>query len=150
MTRDEFIQNSIALIGTAVGWQSEIARRLGVSDRYIRLIVAGDRPVNDGIAKDLLSLLGESAPQMIHAKFVLGVGSDGREYLIHTHHPRFQCLVIPDGTTKSDYDLEKDAGVQFTSMGYTLAGFIWSDRMPDNITMLMESACDFIDSDPEL
>lgn len=143
MTKDEFIQNSVALVGTSVGWQSEIARRLGVSDRYIRHIVAGSRPVNDGIAKDLLDLMGESAPQSIHAKWILGDGSDGREYLIHTHHPRFQCIVVPN--KKSDYDLSRDAGVQYGSDGYTLAGFIWLDHMPDNITSLMESACDFID-----
>lgn len=143
MTKDEFIQNSVALVGTSVRWQSEIARRLGVSDRYIRHIVAGSRPVNDGIAKDLLDLMGESAPQSIHAKWILGDGSDGREYLIHTHHPRFQCIVVPD--ERPAYDLSRDAGLQYGSDGYTLAGFIWLDHMPDNITSLMESACDFID-----
>jgi hypothetical protein len=143
MTREEFIHNSVALVGTSVGWQAKIARQLNVSDRYIRLIVAGDRPVNDGIAKDLLDLMGESAPQLIHAKWVLGDGSDGREYLIHTHHPRFQCLVIPDN--ESDYNLSADAGVQYGPDGYTLAGFIWLDHKPDNITQLMESVCDFID-----
>jgi len=143
MTRDEFIQNSIALIGTSIGWQSEIARRLGISDRHVRRVVSGQSPVTDGLAKDLLNLLGEGAPQIIHAKWILGDGSDAREYLIHTHHPRFQCLVVSENQT--NYDLSNDAGVQYGSDGYTLAGFLWLDRMPDNITALLESACNFVD-----
>lgn len=143
MNKDEFIQNSVALIGTSLGWQSEIARRLGVSDRHIRRIVAGQANVADGLAKDLLDLLGERAPQVVHAEWIIGAGSDGREYLIHTHHPRFQCLVIDQDN--HNYDLENDNGVQFTSGDYVLAGFLWLDRMPENITDLMEAACDFID-----
>ena len=143
MTKDEFIQNSIALHGSSIKWQSSIARRLDISNRHMRRIVSGQSNVSEGLAKDLLRLLGESAPQIVHAKWVLGRGSDGREYLIHTHHPRFQCLIVTDDD--KDYNLELDAGVKYTSQGYTLAGFLWLDKMPENITQLLEQACDFVD-----
>ena len=142
MTSEEFIQNSIALIGTTIGWQSAIARRLGVNNRTIRKIVKGDLKISDGLAKDLLDLLGENAPQIIHAEWILGQGDDNREYLIHTRHPRFQCLVLD--LNDPEYEFDHDAGVQYTFNNSVLCGFLWHDRKPDNIAEVLEPACEFI------
>lgn len=49
----------IALYGER--WQSEIARDLDITDRTVRRWLAGDQPVQSGVAVDLLRLLTERA-----------------------------------------------------------------------------------------
>ena len=142
MTRDEFIQNSIALIGTSVGWQSEIARRLGINNRTVRRYVSGKAPVSGGVAADLLKLLGEHAPQIIHAEWIFGEGVDNRNYLIHTRHPRFTCVVLDQND--QTYNFDHDAGVQYEFDDSVLCGFLWHDKMPENVTEILEAGCDFI------
>jgi len=141
MTKDEFIQNAVALHGSSIGWQSSTARSLNIADRTVRRIVKGEQLVSEGIAKDLLTLLGEAAPQIIHAEWILGTGSDDREYLTHTRYPRFQCLVLEND---SDYNFDKDAGVQYGFEDIRLCGFLWHDKIPENLTQVLERACDFI------
>ena len=140
MTRDEFKANGVAIVGTSVGWQTKLARRLSIDSRTIRRAVA-DGP-SDKLARLLLSVIGESAPQNMHAEWVCGDGSDGREYLIHTRFPRFRCLVI---AAEDEYDFAADDGVKFQCGDMTLAGFHWSDPMPLDLTHWVELAADALE-----
>ena len=141
MTPQEFISNAAAWNNSAINWQSNIAHALDVSPQAIKKIANGGK-VNSKIATAMLDLCGETAPQAVHAEWINGEGEDGREYLIHTRHPRFQALVI---TGETDYDIENDNGVIY-QCGYSLiCGFLWIDRRPDNLTELMESACDALE-----
>lgn len=140
MTREDFIANGMALHGSAVGWQTGIARRLGVDSRTIRRAVANGP--SDKLAAALLALMGETAPQLMHAEWICGDGDDGREYLIHTRHPRFRCIVLADDL---DEPLEKDDGVQFQAGDTTLCGFHWIDPKPHDLVRWMERAADALD-----
>ena len=140
MTREEFISNGVAWHGSAVGWQSALARTLDVAPRTIRRAVA-DGP-SDRLAAALLRLLGDGVPVRVPAEWIFGDGSDGCEYLFHTLTPRFHCLVIPEedypdfaGQTDSDYQVGD----------CWLAGFHWIDRRPDNLAQWMERAADALE-----
>lgn len=56
MTRDELAQAGRALFGER--WQSPLARALGMGDRHMRRLAAGETPVSAGIARDVTRLLG--------------------------------------------------------------------------------------------
>lgn len=56
MTRDELAQAGRALYGER--WQSPLARALGMGDRHMRRLAAGETPVSPGIARDVTRLLG--------------------------------------------------------------------------------------------
>ena len=140
MTREEFIANSVAIVGTSVGWQTKLARRLSIDSRTIRRAVA-DGP-SDKLAGQLLKIIGESAPQNIHAEWICGDGSDGREYLIHTRFPRFRCLVI---AAEDKYDFAADDGVKFQCGDMMLSGFYWTDPMPQDLAHWMERAADALE-----
>lgn len=45
-------------------WQSEIARDLGMSDRHIRRMLAGDADLSPGMATDLWRLAEERAADL--------------------------------------------------------------------------------------
>ncbi len=113
---------------------------MGIEPRTIRRAVK-DGP-SDNLAAALLALMSETSPQAVHAEWIVGTGDDHREYLIHTTRPRFTCLVVLPG---DDYDLANDDGIKYGSGDTTLAGFVWLDRVPDNLSMLMERACDALE-----
>lgn len=140
MTREEFISNGVAWHGSAVGWQSALARALDVDSRTIRRAVT-DGP-SDNLARALLDLIGDSAPVRVPAEWVCGDGSDGREYLIRLRPPRFLCLVLAD----EEYEaFEPKSGADYETDGQVLCAFQWIDRRPDNLTSILESACDALD-----
>lgn len=141
MTRDEFVANGIAWHGSAVGWQSALARALGVRTDTIRK-ACKDGP-SDALAAAVMELFGEAVPTRVPAEWICGDGSDGREYLVHTLAPRFLCLVMTD----EEYaDFEHQAEGDFMSEDFVLCGFHWIDRRPSNYANLMERAADAVES----
>lgn len=140
MTRDEFTSNAIALVGGGHGWQSRLARRLDVNDRTIRRAVANGP--SDSLARLLLEVIGEVAPQGVLPEWILGTGNDGREYVIHTYRPRFTCRIVAQG---DDYDEASDDGVKYQNGDDMLCQFVWHDTRSDNLAALLERACNTID-----
>lgn len=141
MTREEFISNSVAITGSALGWQGEIARRLGVDPNTIRK--AAKHGPSDNLSRALLGLIGEPVAAAVQARWICGDGDDGREYLIHNRYPRFSCLVIAEG---DDYDLDADeSGVFQVNPGTWLANFHWIDKRSDGLALLVEQAADALE-----
>lgn len=56
MTKADLEVHGRALFGER--WQSPLARALGMSDRHMRRLVAGEAPITDGISRDVTRLLG--------------------------------------------------------------------------------------------
>lgn len=149
MTPDEFIRLSVQWHGSALGWQAALARALDVEPRSIRRFAQHGPP--EGVARDLRSMLGERAPQGVHARFVLGFGEDGREYIHHSKAPRFTAMVVPiDPATdepQTEYGIDQDDGVQYRAGTDLICALHWIDRMPDDpvtISRLMDDAADAI------
>lgn len=141
MTSDEFQANCIAVTGSALGWQAEIARRLGVDPNTIRK--AAKFGPSDNLARAILDLIGEPVSERVHAEWICGDGDDGREYLIHTRFPRFRCIVV---AAEDDYDLDADeSGVFQVNEETWLAAFHWQDRRPEGLAHLMEQAADALE-----
>lgn len=141
MTRDEFISNGVAWHGSAVGWQSALARALDVESRTIRRAVA-DGP-SDRLARALLALFGDSAPPRVPAAWVCGDGSDGREYLVHLHSPRFACLVLAEDEYQA---FEPKHASDYWTGDAWLAAQHWIDRRPEAFAAFMERASDALES----
>ncbi len=53
----------------------------------------------------------------------------------------FLSILGPD----DDYDLSMDAGIKYGFDEFTICGFLWIDPRPNNITDLMEAACNAIE-----
>ncbi len=54
MTPDQLEMAGIALYGPR--WQTNLARALKVSDRHMRRLAAGIRPVNDAMRRDIAAM----------------------------------------------------------------------------------------------
>ena len=141
MTPSEFQANCMAITGSALGWQGEIARRLGVDPNTIRK--AAKHGPSDNLARAVLDLIGEPVSEQVHARWIVGDGDDGREYLVHTRFPRFRCVVVAEG---DDYDIHADeSGVFRVNEETWLAAFHWQDRRPDGLAHLMEEAANALE-----
>lgn len=109
MTRDEFAATAIAILRSAVGWQSAIARRLGVEPRTVRRwLASADFPPDIETRMGGLIGAGDISPWP-RDEWLVGdaVGEDGhrREYVMHLHPPRFVARVVaidPDGDPETD------------------------------------------------
>lgn len=141
MTRQEFTSNAVAWHGSAVGWQSALARALNVEPRTIRRAVA-DGP-SDRLAAALLALLGDGVPVRVPAEWICGDGSDGVEYLVHTMTPRFLCAVLGENEYE-DFSHQSDGDYQVDDQW--LCAFHWIDRRPENIAEWMERAADALET----
>ena len=81
MTADELRDTAIALLGSAVGWQSAIARRLNVEPRAVRRwLEAGFIP--DWVETKLAELVGKRDPDAVpRDEWIIGEAPSGREYV---------------------------------------------------------------------
>ena len=98
MNRDQFQATSIAILRSAVGWQSAIARRLGVEPRTVRRWLASDDFPPD-IEARLGALIGANdISPWPRDEWLVGdaLGGDGqrREYVMHLQAPRFVARVV--------------------------------------------------------
>lgn len=74
----------------------------------------------------------------VHDKWLLGISTSGRQYLIHTRTPRFTCELFGEDDTAGilapfSYGLED---------GRTLANFVFNDEPPhgERLRDLLQSA----------
>jgi hypothetical protein len=62
LSPQELVELGQALFGPQ--WQSQLARHLAISDRSMRYLFTGGRPVHVGIAEDLLKEVNEQYHQL--------------------------------------------------------------------------------------
>lgn len=141
MTREEFISNGVAWHGSAVGWQSALAKALDIEARTIRRAVK-DGPT-DRLSAAMLALFGDAAPPRKPAEWICGDGDDGHEYLVHIISPKFASLVLTDDEYQ-DFGPKTDA--DFWTGEAWLAAHHWIDRRPDNLAQWLDRAADALDA----
>ncbi len=155
MTRDEFAAASIAILRSAVGWQSAIARRLGIDSRTVRRwLAAGEIPAwADAKLAELMG--GLAAGPWPRDEWIVGdaLGRDGRrrEYVVHLAPPRFAARIVAcgeDGTPLPD-EQPADAlsGAVYSADPETvLCEIDWIDAPdPGEVAQLLEAAADEIE-----
>lgn len=161
MNASEFETAAIAIVGTALGWQSKIARRIPsrngehVSIRQVQRWIAADY-VPDWAERELVRLMGgtERSP-FPRDEWVIGdaVTGDGRrrEYIVHLQEPRFVARVVEvdeDGEPLPEHrPADATTGITYQADAATLLCEIewWDEPKAGQITMLMEAAADALD-----
>ncbi len=160
MTREQFQAAAIALLRSAVGWQTAIAARLGIESRTVRRWVAGTTPIPEWADTRMAELMGarQSAGPWPRDEWVVGdgVSQDGRrrEYVIHLAPPRFAARVVAldvNGLPEPDEGpADALSGVVYSSAGYLLCEIDWIDQPdPGQVTHLLEAAADAVDASGE-
>lgn len=158
MTIDDFTSTSIALLRTAVGWQTRIAERLGVDSRTVRRWLHA-REVPPWAAKKLAELVGAAdlASPFPRDEWMAGgaVGEDGRirDYVVHLQPPRFVARVVTTDDEGLPYPDDEPAdvvsGVRYVALGddegdILLCELAWIDEPdPGEIVHWMEAASDY-------
>ncbi len=155
LTSAEFQASSIALLRSAVGWQSAIARRLGVESRSVRRWLADGAPpawVDARFAE--LTGKADIAPWP-RDEWLIGdtLGADGkrREYVAHLQPPRFVARIVACGEDGMPTPDEEPAdiltGVVYSSDDFVIAEVDWIDEVaPGEIVKWLEAAADAIDA----
>lgn len=159
MTIDEFRTAAVAILRSAIGWQTAIAQRLGIEARTVRRwLAAGEIPVwVDGRMAELMGGLGPATWPRDEWIIGDGVTGDGRrrEYITHTAAPRFiaRIVAIDDDGNPEDEDLPADivSGTIFQANPETLlCEFEWIDEVSSGaVTHLLEAAADAIEQQAE-
>lgn len=157
MNRDAFTATAIALLRTAIGWQSAIARRLGVEPRTVRRwLKTGEVP--EWVEGKLAELIGarEEAGPWPRDEWMIGDGvTDGRrqrEYIVHLAPPRFIARIVAvdeDGEPEPDErPVDVLSGLVYSSDPYLLCEIAWIDPPPSagHLTALFEAAADAVDA----
>jgi hypothetical protein len=156
MTADDFTAAAIALLRSAVGWQTAIGRRLNVDSRTVR------RWLKDGhtppwVDEKLAEMMGarEISPWP-RDEWVIGDGvtADGRrrEYIVHLMAPRFVARIVAcdeDGIPESDEEpADVLTGTVYVADPFTLLCEIeWIDEVPPGqVAHLLEAAADAIEA----
>lgn len=160
MTPAEFQAASIALLRSAVGWQTAIAGRLAIEPRTVRRWVSGSTPVPPWVESRMAEMMGarDAAGPWPRDEWVVGdgVSRDGkkREYVIHLAPPRFAARVVAtddDGLPEhEEQPADVLSGVVYSSGDYLLCEIDWIDEAdPGQITHLLEAAADAVDASGE-
>jgi hypothetical protein len=155
MTSDEFAAAAIALLRSAVGWQTAISKSLGVDSRTVRRWLK-DNETPLWVDARLAELMGarEISPWP-RDEWLIGDGvtEDGRlrEYIVHLMPPRFVARIVScDGNglpDASEQPADVLSGVVYAANPETvLCEIDWIDEAPaGQMTALLEAACDAID-----
>ena len=155
MTADDFQAASIAILRSAIGWQTAIAKRLGIEPRTVRRwIQAAETPA--WVDQQLASLMGGvGASPWPRDEWIIGDGvtQDGRrrEYIMHVAPPRFvaRIVAVDEDDSPEDDDLPADilSGTVYRADPETLLCEIdWIDTPdPGAVTHLLEAAADAIE-----
>jgi hypothetical protein len=141
MTVEEFRAVGIALFG--YGWQSKLARELGIADRTVRKWVSGETPLPEWLETALGGINRKSAdvPEWLTADN----GQDPpTDYIVHLRPPRFICRVADDFALME--------GTSFGSDNATYGELVWLDLpQPEaELRRWLEAAADWIESLPEV
>lgn len=149
-----------ALLRSAVGWQSAIARRLNVDSRQVRRwLKAGKTP--PWVDKRLAEWMGRSEADEVWPRdeWIIGdaLGRDGRrrEYIVHAVPPRFVARVVLCDDDGQPLPEEEPAdilsGVVYSSGDHVLCEIDWIDQVtPGEVTQLLDAACDALERDDEI
>ena len=137
MNSDEFTAASIAILHSAVGWQTAIARRLGIEARTVRRWVqAGETP--PWVDQQLADMMGGvGASPWPRDEWIIGDGVTGdgrrREYIMHVAPPRFVARIVAvdedDAPEESDLPADIVSGTVYHANPETLdVTHAWHDR----------------------
>lgn len=118
MTASELKAVGIALFGE--GWQSKLARTLGVAPRTVRRWAAGTVPI-PGTIDLALGAKSRIAPDYPDEWLVAADPDEEREYIIHLAPPRFIAR-LGDGGARSGLVMSLSEGDLFD--------FSWIDPQP--------------------
>jgi len=156
MDAQKFTATSIAILRTAVGWQSEIARRLDVESRTVRRwLKQGSTP--DWVDDKLAEMIGATdISPWPRDEWLIGDGisPDGtarREYIMHMQPPRFIARVVScddDGEPEtSEEPVDAVSGTVYQASEETILCEIeWIDTVaPGEHVMWLEAASDALD-----
>ncbi len=151
MTPAEFQDTAIALLGSAVGWQSAVARRLGVETRTGRRWFASGK-IPPWAEQRLAEITGRTDRAALpRHEWIIGDASSGREYVYHARPPRFLARVV----TCNDQGLPElneapadiVSGVVSAGDDYVLAEIEWIDEVaPGEVAKWLKAAAEAIDS----
>lgn len=155
MTRDEFQTLAIALVGTAVGWQAKIARRLSIEPRTVRRWIENEDFPGWALEKlTALSGANEVGPWP-RDEWIIGDAWSGdghiRTYITHALEPRFIARVVnvdEDGLpTPNEGHADLLSGTVYAADQDTIfCEVVWIDEVKAGaVTMLMEAAADAIE-----
>jgi hypothetical protein len=151
MTPAEFQDTAIALLGSAVGWQSAIARRLGIGTQTVRRWLASGK-IPPSAEQRLAEITGRTDPAALpRDEWIIGDASSGREYVYHARPPRFLARVVmcnDRGLPElNEAPVDIVSGVVYASDDYMLAEIDWIDEVaPGEVAKWLEAAADAIDS----
>ena len=162
-TPQEFRALGLALHGGAHGWQSALARRLGVSDRTVRRWASGETSISSRIQSEVMALAGSTdlSESVSHRdEWIVGDGQPlegGRrhEYVIHAWPPRFICRVVMVDEDSGKPAIDEGEADLLTGIVYQadpttmLCEFQWIDYPPSGekfLTDLLESAVGALES----
>lgn len=151
----EFQNASIAILGTAVGWQSKIARKMGKPIRTIQRWVAADA-VPDWATEQLREMMGGTDRSPFpRDEWLIGdaLGDDGqmRAYVMHMQTPRFVARLVEVDDDGLPVEGEEPAdiltGIVYQiDEGSVLCEIEWIDQpKAGEVTQLMEAAGDAIE-----
>lgn len=161
MNAAEFQAAAVAILGTAIGWQSKIARRMPsrdgthVSDRQVRRWIAAD-DIPEWAEDELRRLmLGPERLPWPRDEWLVGDarGDDGamREYIMHMQPPRFIARVVEcddDGEPLPEHEPADVLSGNVYAAGETtvLCEISWIDEpKAGEIVQLLEAAADALD-----
>ena len=159
MTPDEFTASSIALLRSAVNWQTAMARRLGFKDASrVRKWLRGAEPIPPWVEAQFAEWLGATAlAPWPRDEWLIGdaFGGDGRrrEYIAHLQPPRFVARVVAcdgDGLPEAGEEpADILTGTIYSSGDYVLAEIAWIDEVaPGEIVKWLKAAADAVDTAP--
>jgi hypothetical protein len=149
MTSEELRALGLAAFGP--NWQSPLARAIGITVRHMGRLASGKTPISEGKATDIRNALG--APDMPTApwprdEWIIGDGPPDpdtgyrREYITHTHYPRFtaRIVVVDDNGLPDPHEEPADVlgGVTFSVDSYVLCEIQWRDPPPPPMEMLKD------------
>lgn len=158
MNHKNFISLSIAYLGSAIEWQKKIAKVLGVNPRTVQRWKNGENLIPKNVAKEFEALIGADKFVTTRSPWLSGKDSSNREYVIHTHYPRFiaRVIIIHNDTMTlydpADYPADITTGVIYKANddGETtelLCEIEQIDKVPiEKIVDWLEEASDFLDS----
>lgn len=152
MRAADFERAALAVVGTAVGWQTKIARALDVNPRTVRYwLKAAETPawVDDALAELMGGLERGPWPR---DEWIVGdvpaVDGGWRSYVVHTAPPRFVARLVDTGEDGEPADHEPAADivsgtVYRADVDRLICEVEWIDTpKAGEVTALMEAAAD--------
>jgi len=114
MTPNQFQATAISILNTAFGWQTRIARVLGISDRSVRKWLKNGK-IPDWVENEFARLTGKTEiSPWPRDEWVIGTAFNEqgkpREYIAHLQYPRFiaRIVVVDDNDQAADYEQPAD------------------------------------------